>query len=353
MMAEVGNLILKLHESAINNDKSFKMGESFANNVTTKKIIALLSKKTTGIIKKKQLEALPGAQSLEKVDRFYSFIPIFNQCFNAQSNEIFEGFGQSIISAASKLQISEPDFSRIMRFYLMSKPYQDLNDSLYIAYKNSNRLISAQGLNIRFSGNNEHEIVYLKYFKDYNLFLSKTFYSFRSYDSLEEEIKIKEINILNEKEFIDKNYGAETFEDLVYDMQNFNPLQTVNITQTDTTPEIRLYPEKGKIFITGACLPLSPTTLLDPILEWLNLFGHLGKSSLTVYFKLDYFNTYTTKFLVKFIQHCNALTKKGKEIKIYWYYEIDDEEMKEFGEYLQSQLLKKNSLHILIKDIIN
>ncbi|MDQ3394085.1 MAG: DUF1987 domain-containing protein, partial [Bacteroidota bacterium] len=51
-----------------------------------------------------------------------------------------------------------------------------------------------------------------------------------------------------------------------------------------------------------------------------------------LYVKLEYFNTSSSKCLVEVFRKLEKLHNIGKEIKIRWFYEAEDEDMLESGE---------------------
>jgi hypothetical protein len=59
-------------------------------------------------------------------------------------------------------------------------------------------LIKAKGLRVYFKHSQPNDILYLKYFETYNFFLSKTFTSRHSNNSISTSFSINEINIINE-----------------------------------------------------------------------------------------------------------------------------------------------------------
>lgn len=298
----------------------------------------------TDALENRQQKELPEPDAKTK---FYIFLlavntlPRFEKPSNAQENHI-----QAL---ARDLEITPETCHAVSEFFHTDRPYADIDSTVYIASKLSDHLIRSKGVNVYFTNPIHGEIIYLKYIEAYDLFLAKTFGTKRSYHSISEEVSIKDLNIITEKNYPELNYEMPSFSKLKTRLKQFNPLQRVEISETYYKPKITLDPEKGIVAISGASSPLSTTVYFDPIFEWLDLFDMSGKETLNVYFNFKYYNTYTSKFLVNFVWKCNKLSQKGRSVGFYWYYDPEDDEMREFGEYLQTQFNEGDKFHVLEK----
>jgi hypothetical protein len=54
--------------------------------------------------------------------------------------------------------------------------------------------------------------------------------------------------------------------------------------------------------------------------------------SFKAHFKLAYFNSAAAKFIADILMLLNQYARKGCDIKLYWYFQEDDEDMLEAGE---------------------
>jgi hypothetical protein len=99
------------------------------------------------------------------------------------------------------------------------------------------------------------------------------------------------------------------------------------IEATDETARIVLDKEKGVFEITGRSLPEDSAEFFEPVLAWVKEYKSQPNTVTDVVFKLDYFNTASSKF----IQDILAQLEGVNGVKVSWYYFEDDESMEEAG----------------------
>jgi hypothetical protein len=109
-------------------------------------------------------------------------------------------------------------------------------------------------------------------------------------------------------------------------------METIKIQGTDDTPTIVLDPENMIFEISGRSMPEDVASFYQPILDWMdrNLPGINDK--IIFVFKMDYFNTASSKMLLDILVKLEDLYSEGKDIVVHWYYKEDDEDMMEAGE---------------------
>jgi hypothetical protein len=123
---------------------------------------------------------------------------------------------------------------------------------------------------------------------------------------------------------------------LVEEPATINSAALFELDATSSTPKIVLDPRKGKVVISGSSSPLSPSNFFTPVLDWFGTYKNSDKKTLDVYIILDYFNTYTAKFLMQLNRESRLLRQKGYKTKIYWFCDSEDTDMYEFGELLKN-----------------
>ena len=100
------------------------------------------------------------------------------------------------------------------------------------------------------------------------------------------------------------------------------------IAKTDVTPQAIFDLKNGTLDLDGKIVAENPLDFFDRLNRWVEEFAASKTSNtLTVGLRLDYFNTVASKLLSKFFIRLIALNAT-----INWYYEKDDEEIKEAGE---------------------
>ncbi|MDY0201268.1 MAG: DUF1987 domain-containing protein [Bacteroidales bacterium] len=112
-------------------------------------------------------------------------------------------------------------------------------------------------------------------------------------------------------------------------MSNLPPLR---IPDTPTSPEIILDKEQNRLEFYGKSLPEDSNEFYSPIISWLKEYVVSPNRETVVLFKLDYFNSSTSKKLLDIFYVLNEIHRQKKVILIHWYYRSDDDDMRESGE---------------------
>lgn len=107
-------------------------------------------------------------------------------------------------------------------------------------------------------------------------------------------------------------------------------MNNINLEGTEDTPKIILDPTNNIFEISGRSLPEDCASFYKPILEWLSQFTPSSKLSFA--FKLDYFNTASSKMILDILTRLEKIKEKGLEVVVVWYHSEDDEDMQEAGE---------------------
>ena len=105
---------------------------------------------------------------------------------------------------------------------------------------------------------------------------------------------------------------------------------------TITTPAVLLDPNQGVLKIYGRSSPENALQFYEPIRSILSK----GTASDTwdIRMKMEYFNTSSSKCLYDLFKELKHLTTLGKRVVIRWYFDEDDEDMREAGEDYSSLL---------------
>lgn len=111
-------------------------------------------------------------------------------------------------------------------------------------------------------------------------------------------------------------------------------MENLEIHATTDTPHV-FCDSEGEILMTGRSLPEDPLKVFDQIFKWAEEFT---KPNLLINFKLEYFNTASSKQIFNLIK-IFVENPHVKDIQIKWYYEEGDYDSKETGEHF-SHLFK-------------
>lgn len=99
---------------------------------------------------------------------------------------------------------------------------------------------------------------------------------------------------------------------------------------TSRTPLIVL--EEGRIIIMGRSIVENPKKIFASFSQWLDDYVVKGKKKLMIELGFEYINTGSVKWLFVIMRNIPKSLIEG----ITWYYEEDDEDMKDLGEVLES-----------------
>ena len=109
-------------------------------------------------------------------------------------------------------------------------------------------------------------------------------------------------------------------------------MEALRIQATDETPSVILDPAQNVFEFTGKSLPEDVTSFYGPVLRWLDEYDKSPRPKTVVDFKLNYFNTASSKLILDILFKLENIHQSGTEILIRWHYEEEDEDMKEAGE---------------------
>jgi O6-methylguanine-DNA--protein-cysteine methyltransferase len=105
-------------------------------------------------------------------------------------------------------------------------------------------------------------------------------------------------------------------------------MELIHLKGTEDTPKIVLDKSAGLFEISGRSLPEDAAEFYQPILDWLEKYATEANSSTNFLFKLEYFNTASSKLILDVLSKLEAVP--GATIT--WYFHEDDEDMEEAGE---------------------
>jgi len=104
-------------------------------------------------------------------------------------------------------------------------------------------------------------------------------------------------------------------------------MEVINKEGTEDTPKIILNRNDGIFEISGRSLPEDSADFYQPILDWLDKFGASPNPETLFVFKLEYFNTASSKLILDILSKLETITGT----RIQWFFHEDDEDMEEAG----------------------
>lgn len=105
-------------------------------------------------------------------------------------------------------------------------------------------------------------------------------------------------------------------------------MEILNLEGTEDTPKILLDKSNGIFEISGRSLPEDSAEFYQPIIQWLDDYAADPNPSTDFVFKLEYFNTASSKLILDVLSKLEEIPG----IKVNWYFHEDDEDMEEAGE---------------------
>lgn len=113
-------------------------------------------------------------------------------------------------------------------------------------------------------------------------------------------------------------------------------MEKLKIKAGKDSPEVVFDPASNVFSIKGICHPENVTKFFTPVMSWLdNYLAELKKTDerkpikLIIFFR--YFNSATYKYLITLLHKIYEFSFLGIPLKVDWYYEHEDEEMRESG----------------------
>ncbi|RJE74174.1 DUF1987 domain-containing protein [Reichenbachiella sp. MSK19-1] len=101
---------------------------------------------------------------------------------------------------------------------------------------------------------------------------------------------------------------------------------------TRTTPLIFFDPARGLLELRGKSSPENAIGFYTELINGIMEFADGGTKNLVANFKLEYFNTSSSKCIFDILKKILLVEQNGNKVSINWYYETYDEDMQEAGE---------------------
>jgi hypothetical protein len=111
-------------------------------------------------------------------------------------------------------------------------------------------------------------------------------------------------------------------------------MDVLNIEETPETPKVILNKKDGVFEISGRSLPEDAVEFYSPLMEWLKNYGKAPNPSTAIHFKLEYFNTASSKLILELLK----VAKGIQGVKIVWCHFEDDEDVLEAGKEFADQV---------------
>lgn len=111
-------------------------------------------------------------------------------------------------------------------------------------------------------------------------------------------------------------------------------MNALNLEATQDTPHISLDKGSGKFEVSGRSLPEDVIEFYTPVIEWLQGYAKAPNAKTVFMFKLDYFNTASSKLILELLKTLTGIN--GAQVE--WYYEEGDEDVLDAGKEFSEQV---------------
>ena len=120
-------------------------------------------------------------------------------------------------------------------------------------------------------------------------------------------------------------------------------MKSIHIDGTTVSPSVDFNIETRTLEINGYSRPENVRDFYFPLIQWLDELNNYQIEErkrgevvepFSFNFKFVYFNSSSAKFIYDIIILLNGFQRDGFPIKIYWFFDEDDDELREAGEEL-------------------
>lgn len=109
-------------------------------------------------------------------------------------------------------------------------------------------------------------------------------------------------------------------------------MKNLILESTKYSPKVVLDKDMKYFEISGMSRPENVLKFYGPIIEWIKSYLQEDGSEMVLNFRMQYFNTATSKMLLNIVSELEIAKNNGRYVEILWSYEEGDEDMKDAGE---------------------
>ncbi len=114
-------------------------------------------------------------------------------------------------------------------------------------------------------------------------------------------------------------------------------MDNLELEETTDTPAVILDASTGTIGINGKSYMEDAATFYDPVMDWVSKYLANSTSETTMNLDLKYFNSTTSKYLLKMFFMFEDANRKDN-LKVNWHYSTEDDLIKERGVEMQTMV---------------
>ena len=115
-------------------------------------------------------------------------------------------------------------------------------------------------------------------------------------------------------------------------------MENLNIQPTFNTPLVNFSADSGRLIMKGRSIPEDPGEFYDRVLQWLADYFNTTDLDTVLEFQIEYANSGSSKYILEILKDVQNYVSGGKNARVIWCYEEDDESIEELGELYQSAI---------------
>ena len=117
-------------------------------------------------------------------------------------------------------------------------------------------------------------------------------------------------------------------------------MPSLKIAATDRSPEVDFDFDNNRLRLKGESYPEDVAAFYGPVFEALDdYFSRLRDGACSFNFELIYFNSSSAKAIMSLLEKLDAAAAAGASVTVNWYYDEEDDTMKELGEEFGEDLV--------------
>jgi len=115
-------------------------------------------------------------------------------------------------------------------------------------------------------------------------------------------------------------------------------MENLEIEGAFKNPSVSFDAQGGNLKMEGKSIPERTGEFYQPILKWLDEYLAKDREKTTLDINLEYCNSSSTRYVLDILEKLETFSKKGNKVVVNWYYEEDDEDMRDLGQSYQEPL---------------
>ncbi len=108
-------------------------------------------------------------------------------------------------------------------------------------------------------------------------------------------------------------------------------MEALILKPTYNSPSVSFDAQTGLLEIGGRSIPEHANMFYEKLITWVKEYALTKPPKTEVNIKLDYLNSSSHKYLIELLEKLESIHTNGNQILVNWYFEEDDDEIKETG----------------------